>query len=39
MIAYAGAMRLCAGERDDDTLTISTRTVLPRVSRKGRGLR
>ena len=39
MIAYAGAMRFAAGERDDLHLTTSTRTSLPRVTRKGRGLR
>ena len=39
MIAYAGAMRLVAGERDDASLTTSTRTQLPRVTRKGRGRR
>jgi N6-L-threonylcarbamoyladenine synthase len=37
MIAYAGAQRLLAGERDDRSLTTSTRTSLPRVTRKGRG--
>ena len=39
MIAYAGAMRLVEGERDDMRLTTSTRTSLPRVTRKGRGAR
>jgi N6-L-threonylcarbamoyladenine synthase len=39
MIAYAGAMRLAAGERDDLSLSINTRTELPRVTRKGRGER
>lgn len=37
MIAYAGLQRLQAGERDDTSLTTSTRTSLPRVTRKGRG--
>jgi N6-L-threonylcarbamoyladenine synthase len=39
MIALAGLHRLQAGERDDQSLTISTRTCLPRVTRKGRGSR
>ena len=39
MIAYAGAQRLAAGQRDELTLGPSTRTVLPRVTRKGRGKR
>ncbi|RYE94557.1 MAG: tRNA (adenosine(37)-N6)-threonylcarbamoyltransferase complex transferase subunit TsaD [Myxococcales bacterium] len=39
MIAYAGLVRFAAGERDDLSLTVNTRTSLPRVTRKGRGLR
>ncbi len=39
MIAYAGALRLAAGERDGMELSPSTRTSLPRVTRKGSGLR
>jgi N6-L-threonylcarbamoyladenine synthase len=39
MIAYAGAVRLGAGERDGMDLSPSTRTSLPRVTRKGSGLR
>ena len=39
MIAYAGAIRLAAGERDGMDLAPSTRTSLPRVTRKGAGLR
>lgn len=39
MIAYAGALRLGAGERDGMDLSPSTRTSLPRVTRKGAGLR
>jgi N6-L-threonylcarbamoyladenine synthase len=39
MIAYAGALRLAAGARDDLDLGPSPRTVLPRVTRKGRGRR
>ena len=39
MIAYAGALRLAAGERDGLELSPSTRTALPRVTRKGGGAR
>jgi len=39
MIAYAGALRLAAGERDGMELSPSTRTALPRVTRKGAGPR
>jgi N6-L-threonylcarbamoyladenine synthase len=39
MIAYAGALRLAAGERDGMDLSPSTRTSLPRVTRKGAGAR
>jgi N6-L-threonylcarbamoyladenine synthase len=39
MIAYAGALRLAAGERDSMALAPSTRTSLPRVTRKGAGIR
>ncbi|MFO0674896.1 MAG: tRNA (adenosine(37)-N6)-threonylcarbamoyltransferase complex transferase subunit TsaD [Polyangiaceae bacterium] len=37
MIAYAGAMRFDAGERDDLAMTATSATVLPRITRKGRG--
>jgi N6-L-threonylcarbamoyladenine synthase len=39
MIAYAGAVRLVAGERDGMELGPSTVTSLPRVTRKGSGPR
>jgi N6-L-threonylcarbamoyladenine synthase len=39
MIAYAGAARLAAGERDDWNLVATSRTVLARSTRKGRGRR
>jgi len=39
MIAYAGAVRLAAGERDGMDLAPSTRTALSRVTRKGGGRR
>lgn len=39
MIAYAGALRLAAGERDDFSVATSTRTALARVTRKGGGPR
>ncbi|WP_437816654.1 tRNA (adenosine(37)-N6)-threonylcarbamoyltransferase complex transferase subunit TsaD [Sorangium sp. So ce1078] len=39
MIAYAGALRLAAGERDGLDLAPETRTALPRVTRKGGGAR
>lgn len=39
MIAYAGALRLAAGERDDFAVATATRTALARVTRKGRGAR
>ena len=39
MIAYAGALRLARGERDGLDLPPATRTSLPRVTRKGGGLR
>jgi N6-L-threonylcarbamoyladenine synthase len=39
MIAYAGAQKLNAGQRDDLSLDPTTRTALPRVTRKGRGKR
>ncbi|WP_437551054.1 tRNA (adenosine(37)-N6)-threonylcarbamoyltransferase complex transferase subunit TsaD [Sorangium sp. So ce367] len=39
MIAYAGALRLAAGERDTLDLAPETRTALPRVTRKGGGAR
>ncbi len=37
MIAYAGALRAKAGERDGWDLVATSATVLPRVTRKGRG--
>jgi N6-L-threonylcarbamoyladenine synthase len=39
MIAYAGALRLARGERDDLSFSTSTRTDLLRVTRKGGGKR
>lgn len=39
MIAYAGAQRLAQGEDDRGALRMSTKTSLPRVTRKGRGQR
>jgi N6-L-threonylcarbamoyladenine synthase len=39
MIAYAGAVRLAAGERDGLDLSPATVTSLLRVTRKGRGQR
>jgi N6-L-threonylcarbamoyladenine synthase len=39
MIAYAGALRLAAGQSDGMSLAPSTRTSLPRVTRKGSGVR
>ena len=39
MIAFAGAQQLLAGENDLDTLTVNPRTLLPRVTRKGKGRR
>ena len=39
MIAYAGALRLSRGERDDWDLSATSATVLPRATRKGRGAR
>jgi N6-L-threonylcarbamoyladenine synthase len=39
MIAYAGALRLVAGERDGWEVATSTRTALLRVTRKGGGPR
>ncbi len=39
MIAYAGALRLERGERDDLTLAPATKTALVRVTRKGGGRR
>jgi N6-L-threonylcarbamoyladenine synthase len=39
MIAYAGAVRLARGERDDLSFSTSTRTALLRVTRKGGGRR
>lgn len=39
MIAYAGLVRFAAGESDPLSLATSTRTSLPRVTRKGRGAR
>ena len=39
MMAYAGSRKLCLGLNERDTLTVSPRTVLPRVTRKGKGER
>jgi N6-L-threonylcarbamoyladenine synthase len=39
MIAYAGALRLAKGERDDLSFGTATRTDLPRVTHKGAGRR
>ena len=39
MIAYAGLTRLARGEDDTDTLTVSPRTSLATVTRKGSGRR
>lgn len=39
MIAYAGAKRLALGERDELALAPSTKTSLPRTTRKGGGAR
>lgn len=39
MIAYAGSFRLKNGDNDIDRLETSPRTVLPRVTRKGKGAR
>jgi N6-L-threonylcarbamoyladenine synthase len=39
MIAYAGSVRLVRGENDAGHIETSPRTALPRVTRKGRGLR
>jgi tRNA N6-adenosine threonylcarbamoyltransferase len=39
MIAYAGAARLADGERDTLDLVATSATILPRVTRKGRGTR
>ncbi len=39
MIAYAGSQRLFSGADDRGSLTISPRTLLPRLTRKGKGPR
>jgi N6-L-threonylcarbamoyladenine synthase len=39
MIAYAGALRLAEGERDDLSFSTATRTALERVTKKGAGRR
>jgi N6-L-threonylcarbamoyladenine synthase len=39
MIAYAGALRLADGERDDLSFSTATRTALERVTKKGAGRR
>ena len=39
MISYAGCMRLARGERDSWDLVATSRTALPRATRKGRGAR
>ena len=39
MIAYAGGIRLAGGEADGLDLVATSATALPRVTRKGRGVR
>ncbi|CAN5361562.1 tRNA (adenosine(37)-N6)-threonylcarbamoyltransferase complex transferase subunit TsaD [soil metagenome] len=39
MIAYAGAMRLAAGQSDPWDMVATSATLLPRATRKGRGKR
>ncbi|RYZ09254.1 MAG: tRNA (adenosine(37)-N6)-threonylcarbamoyltransferase complex transferase subunit TsaD [Myxococcales bacterium] len=39
MIAFAGALRLLAGENDGHSLEVSPHTELPQTTRKGRGQR
>lgn len=39
MIAYAGSQRLALGADDRATIAVNPKTVLPRVTRKGRGQR
>jgi N6-L-threonylcarbamoyladenine synthase len=39
MIAFAGGLRLLAGENHGQTLEVSPHTELPRTTRKGRGQR
>jgi N6-L-threonylcarbamoyladenine synthase len=39
MIAFAGALRLGRGENDAGHIEVCPRTMLPRVTRKGRGTR
>jgi N6-L-threonylcarbamoyladenine synthase len=39
MIAYAGSVRLSRGENDSGNVRMSPNTALPRLTRKGRGLR
>jgi N6-L-threonylcarbamoyladenine synthase len=39
MIAFAGSLRLARGENDAGRIALSPRTLLPRVTRKGRGAR
>ena len=39
MIAFAGSHRLARGDDDTFQIEVSPRTILPRVTRKGRGLR
>jgi N6-L-threonylcarbamoyladenine synthase len=39
MIAYAGAMRFARGEVDDLTLTVTSKSSLPKATRKGGGAR
>jgi N6-L-threonylcarbamoyladenine synthase len=39
MIAYAGGQRLLRGENDAGALRMSPNTALPRLTRKGRGIR
>ncbi|HTM44304.1 MAG TPA: hypothetical protein VL137_05080, partial [Polyangiaceae bacterium] len=39
MIAYAGSHRLKRGENDGLDVTVNPHTILPQVTRKGRGRR
>jgi N6-L-threonylcarbamoyladenine synthase len=39
MIAFSGLLRLRKGEDDGDGISVSPQTMLPRVTRKGRGRR
>jgi N6-L-threonylcarbamoyladenine synthase len=39
MIAYAGSQRLALGADDRGSIAVNPKTLLPRLTRKGRGLR